>query len=93
LLGKRYFNTGNGIVASLLTAFYIPSIITASYALTETIFTNLLVLLVYLSAVFCDKPTALRFSLLGLIWTMAVLCRPTVGLYPLFLFITSFFTI
>lgn len=86
-LGRKLFNTGTGLTAAALTAFYIPSVISTGYALTETIFTALLLLLVYLSIEFSDRPTVWKFVVLGIVWTASVLCRPTIGLYPVFLFL------
>lgn len=86
LIGSRMFNRLTGLISACMTAFYFPFIVTAGYALTETIFTLLLVLLVYLSLAFSDRPSNLKFILLGAVWALSVLCRPTTGLYPLILF-------
>ncbi len=87
LLGKRLFNLRTAVAAAFLTSFYLPNIVTTGYMLTETLFTALLCLLIYVSIVFADNPGKLRFVLLGALWAAAVLCRPTIALYPILLFV------
>ncbi|MCX8128951.1 MAG: glycosyltransferase family 39 protein [Clostridia bacterium] len=86
LTAKFYFNKVTGLIAALLMAFYIPNIITVGYMLTETVFTMLLCLLIYLSLRFLSEPGYMKVTILGLIWTAATLCRPTVALYPILFF-------
>jgi 4-amino-4-deoxy-L-arabinose transferase-like glycosyltransferase len=85
-IGKFYFSNKIGIIAAFFVSFYIPNIVSVGYLLTETIFTTLLCILLYLSLVFCRKPGILKFSILGLVWTLSTLCRPTIALYPIMLF-------
>lgn len=85
LIGKFYFNEKIAIIAAAMMAFYIPNIVTIGYMLTETLFTTLLCLLIYLSLKYLQNPSYLRFAVLGVIWTLATLCRPTIALYPILL--------
>lgn len=86
LISKKLFNEKVGLITAFLVSFYPPNIVTPGYILTETLFTTLLYLLIYYSLEYASRPNALKFMLLGIIWTAAVLCRPTIALYPAFLF-------
>jgi 4-amino-4-deoxy-L-arabinose transferase-like glycosyltransferase len=86
LIGKRLFSAGTGLLAAALNAFYLPDIATCGYALTETIFTTLLCLIVLLSLSFSPTPSTGRFALLGAFWALCTLLRPTIAMYPLLLF-------
>ncbi|ODM27185.1 glycosyl transferase family 39 [Clostridium sp. Bc-iso-3] len=90
LIAERLFNKNVGLLTAFLVAFYIPNIITVGYMLTETLFTMLLCLLIYFSLLFSKKPRKAHFGLLGVLWAVATLCRPTIALYPVFLFIYLF---
>lgn len=90
LTARHLFNEKTALVSSFLVSFYIPNIVSAGYILTETLFTTLLLTLIYLSLKFAQKPTGAKFALLGLLWVLAVLCRPTIALYPVLLFIYLF---
>lgn len=87
LIAKKFFNSKAAFIASFFYAFYIPNIITTGYFLTETLFAFLLISLVYLSIVFAEAPSKLKFASLGLLYTIATLCRPTVAFFPVFLLI------
>ncbi|MCX7922754.1 MAG: glycosyltransferase family 39 protein [Clostridia bacterium] len=87
LIARYLINTIVGLIASFLVAFYIPNISTVGYLLTETLFTFLLCLLIYLSLIFSDKPCYKNFIVLGVVWAATVLCRPTIALYPVLYFI------
>ncbi len=87
LTAKHLFNSKTAIITAFIVAFYPPNIITTGYILTETLFTAVLMLLIYLSLKFSASPRYISFILLGVIWTAATLIRPTIGLYPLLLFL------
>ena len=87
LIAENLFNNKIAIFSAFLVAFYIPNITTAGYLLTETLFTTLLYLLIYLSLEFSKAPNYLKFITLGIVWALAVLCRPTIAIYPIFLFV------
>jgi 4-amino-4-deoxy-L-arabinose transferase-like glycosyltransferase len=90
LIAKELFNERVGLLASFFVAFYIPNIITVGFILTETLFTMLLCLLIYLSLFFAKRPAKARFAVLGVLWAVITLCRPTIALYPVMLFIYLF---
>jgi len=87
LTARKLFNDKIGLVAAFLVSFYLPNIVTVGYMLTETLFTTLLCLLIYLSIIFVEVPSKIKFFILGAIWGIAVLCRPTVALFPILMFI------
>lgn len=92
LIAEKLFNKNVGLLTAFLVAFYIPNIITVGYMLTETLFTMLLCLLIYFSLLFAKKPKKAYFGLLGVLWAVTTLCRPTIALYPVFLFIYLFWS-
>jgi len=85
MIAECIFDKKVALISSFLVSFYYPNIITPGYFLTENLFTPLLMLLIYLSLKFSMTPKTSQFMLLGLIWTLATLCRPTIALYPLLL--------
>ncbi|MDP4091884.1 MAG: glycosyltransferase family 39 protein [Bacillota bacterium] len=87
LTAKYLFDLKIALLSSIFVAFYIPGIVTTGYILTETVFTTLLILLLYLSLKFSHHPTYPRFIILGLVWALATMMRPTIGLYPVLLFV------
>ncbi|KNY29707.1 ArnT family glycosyltransferase [Pseudobacteroides cellulosolvens] len=87
LTAKKLFNEKAAFIAAIFYAFYIPNIVTSGYFLTETLFTFLLITMIYLSVVFVEAPGKLKFAGLGLLFTMAALCRPTAALFPALLLI------
>ena len=87
LLGKQLFSPAVGIISSILVAFYIPNITTTGYVMTETLFTTLLVLLIYISIIYSRSPSISRFCVLGIVWAATTLIRPTIALYPVLLFV------
>ncbi|HHW31235.1 MAG TPA: glycosyltransferase family 39 protein [Clostridiaceae bacterium] len=91
LIAEELFDKKIAVFSTLLVALYFPNIVTSGYFLTETLFTTLLLLLIFFSLSFSGNPTWYKFALLGFIWTLSVLCRPTIALFPLFLFIYLLF--
>ncbi|NSW91757.1 MAG: glycosyltransferase family 39 protein [Firmicutes bacterium] len=87
LTAKRLFNRKVALISAFLVSFYFPNIVTTGYFLTETLFTTLLMLLVYLSLRFAESLKAIDFALLGTVWAITTLCRPTIALYPIILFL------
>jgi 4-amino-4-deoxy-L-arabinose transferase-like glycosyltransferase len=86
LLAREFFNSKIAVITTFLVAYYIPNITTVGYILTETLFTFLLSLLIYLSLLFLKVPDRKRSFLLGIVWVLTTLCRPTTAFYPLLLF-------
>jgi len=92
LIAGKLFNKNVALLAAFLVAFYVPNIVTVGYMLTETLFTMLLCLLLYFSLLFAKKPKKTGFVFLGVLWAVATLCRPTIALYPIFLFVYLFWS-
>lgn len=87
LIAKDLFNAKIGLLTAFLVSFYMPNISTVGYVLTETLFTTLLTALIYYSIKFAKEPGNIKFIMLGILWTAATLCRPTIALYPALLFL------
>ena len=83
---KLLFNRKVALISSFLVSFYFPNIVTTGYFLTETLFTTLLMLLLYLSIKYSDSLKVSEFIILGIVWVITTLCRPTIALYPLIFF-------
>ena len=90
LTAKYLFSVKAALISAFLVSFYFPNVVTTGYFLTETLFTTLLALLIYLSLRFAASPKMLDFGLLGIVWAIAALCRPTIALYPAILFLYLF---
>ncbi len=88
---KKLFDYRTAILSAFFTAFYIPNITTAGYMLTETLFTMLLIFLIFLSLQFTNEPSIPKFTVLGGLWALVTLCRPTVALYPVLLAAYGYF--
>lgn len=86
-IAKELSNERTALISAILVSFYMPNITTPGYIMTETLFTTLLLLLVYYSLIFSAKPKISKFIILGSIWAAATLCRPTIALYPVLLII------
>jgi 4-amino-4-deoxy-L-arabinose transferase-like glycosyltransferase len=84
---KYLFNSKAAIITAFFVSFYVPNIVCTGYALTETFFTAVFMVLICLSLKFSIQLRYTNFLILGILWTAATLIRPTVGLYPLILFI------
>ncbi|MDP4182436.1 MAG: glycosyltransferase family 39 protein [Bacillota bacterium] len=84
---KKLFDNKTAILAAILYAFYVPNITTSGYFLTETLFSFLLIALIYISLIFMEAPSKLKFAALGVLWAIITLCRPTIALFPVFLLV------
>ncbi len=87
MIAKMLFGKWAGVIAAAIMAFYLPAITTSGYILTENLFTTLLLLLILLSLKFTAAPGVGRFAVIGAVWALAVLIRPTIALFPAFLLI------
>ena len=70
----------------LLCAIYPHFVFYPAYLLTETLFQFFLMVFVFLMFKLGEEFSPVRLVLSGLILGVAVLCRPTVVYFPLFLF-------
>jgi len=85
LVANCLFDKKIALISSFLVSFYYPNIITPGYFLTENLFTPLLLLLIYFSLKFQMNLKPSKFIILGVLWAITTLCRPTVALYPFLL--------
>lgn len=86
LIAKELVDEKVALISAFLISFYMPNITTPGYIMTETLFTTLLLALVYFSLIFSAKPKSGKFIILGVLWAITTLCRPTIALYPGLLF-------
>ncbi|MDD4495453.1 MAG: glycosyltransferase family 39 protein [Eubacteriales bacterium] len=85
LIARRLLGKTEAVVSTVLAAFYIPNLVTPGFILTETMFTLLLLLLLYLSLVFTHEINGWGFAAVGVVYALATLIRPTIALYPVVL--------
>ena len=85
MLAKHYFDVRTAFISAFLMSIYMPNITSAGFILTETLFAFLLCLLIYLSVSARGKPSLIRLCSIAFIWAAAVMCRPTIAFYPVFL--------
>lgn len=81
-IGCRTFGERTALWAVGLIAFYPPLWLMSLFIFTESLFTLLLLLLVYAALAAMERPTALRALAFGLLWAAAVYVRPTIALWP-----------
>lgn len=79
LTAKRIFNRPTAIITGIFSSLYMTFIICSKMLYTETLFTFLLVSIIYL-AIAAEKPGMMRFCLLGTLCGIATLLRST-GLF------------
>jgi 4-amino-4-deoxy-L-arabinose transferase-like glycosyltransferase len=90
LIGRRTVSEEVGVAAAALAAVYGYFIYYNVALMTETFFIVLILLTLYLSLELQEKPTPLRWVLLGLTLGLAVLLRQTVLLFAPFLLLWLF---
>ena len=78
----KLFGDAVALLSATFAAFYMPNLVTPGYMLTETLFTLLLLLLLYLSIIFTRKTSIKGMLAIGVVYTAACLCRPTIAPYP-----------
>lgn len=83
LIARRFIkNRFFALLPVALLMFYPPSILTPGLLLTETWYTTLMLLCLYLSLRFLDKPGMKLAVLLGIFYSLAVYFRPIIVLFP-----------
>ncbi|ADY56684.1 dolichyl-phosphate-mannose-protein mannosyltransferase family protein [Syntrophobotulus glycolicus DSM 8271] len=80
---QELFNKKTAQTAITLYLLYFPNIVGAVLILTETVFTFLLILLVYISMKALQSKEKKYYLLGGTILGLAVLVRPTILLFPI----------
>lgn len=83
LIGRKVFNSITALVACALSLTYVVNSATANLVLTETCFTFLLLLLIYLSLCAVEQKSLKLYIAGAIVWVGAIYFRPTIGLYPL----------
>lgn len=86
-ISKKVFNNKVAWIAVILNMIYIPEIITPGLILTETVFKFLLILLVYISLKGLESRRMIFYFLGGIVWSLGMLMRPTIALYPIVILI------
>lgn len=85
-IAKELLDARVAVIASFMVAFYLPNITAAGYFLTETLFAGLLYALIYFSLKMSKDLNIKNSLFLGCLWAVTTLCRPTIALYPVLLF-------
>jgi len=83
LLARKMFNNKVAVVALILSAIYIPNIYMTSLLLTETVFLFLFMLLCLIVVHGLEKKELKYYIVGGIVWGLAALFRPSIGLFPL----------
>ena len=83
LLARKMFNNKVAIVSLILSAIYIPNIYMTSLLLTETIFLFFFMLLCLIVIQGLEKKEFKYYIVGGIVWGLAALFRPSIGLFPL----------
>lgn len=81
-LGKRFFNVRVGIIASLISAFYLPDYFTAGVILSEMTFRTLLLLLICMTVIAIERNQGKWYFWIGLLTALAAYFKPQISLYP-----------
>ena len=81
-LGKRFFNARVGIIASIISALYLPDYFTAGVILSEMTFRTLLLLLICATVIALERKQAKWYMWIGLIVALAAYLKPQISLYP-----------
>ena len=83
LLARKMFNNKVAIVALILSAIYIPNIYMTNLLLTETMFLFFFMLLCLIVLHGLEKKELKYYIVGGIVWGLAALFRPSIGLFPL----------
>ena len=91
LLGRRFLPPGWALFAALLTAICPSLVVMATYVLSESLFTFLLLLALLASVVAAERPGRWQPALLaGVLWGATALVRSTTLLLPAMLLALAF---
>lgn len=81
-LGKRFFNVRVGVIASIISALYLPDYFTAGVILSEMTFRTLLLLLICATVFALERKQAKWYIGIGLLTAAAAYFKPQISLYP-----------
>ena len=90
-LGNQLFNSKVALWSALLVAIYPPYIIFSNFVLSETIYVFLVTATMYFLVKAFKYQSALWFMLGGILFGLGILVRSTLILFPVLLFISSYF--
>jgi hypothetical protein len=91
-IAVRFFvNRWVALITSAIVMFYPAGIIMPNLLLTETWFTTLTILCVYLCLLFLEKPSMKLAIWLGITFTGAIYFRPVIALFPVIVCLIMFF--
>jgi len=81
LTADKIYNRLSSILVGVFSSFYMPFVACSRLLYTETLFTFLLVLIVYLVIV-TDRPSITRFCILGFLCALSTLIKPIALFLP-----------
>lgn len=82
LICKSTFGSKVGLLACTFSAIYLPDVVSTGLALMEVTYKFLLLLLIYISILAIRTRKTQYYVSGGVIWALACLIRPTLGLFP-----------
>jgi len=83
LIVRKMFGSKSALVALILSAIYIPNIYVTTLMLTEICFLFFFMLLSLIIVHGLDKKELKYYIAGGIVWGLAALFRPSIGLFPL----------
>ena len=83
LIARKMFNNKVAVVSLILSAIYIPNIYMTNLLLTETMFLFFFMLLCLIVVYGLEKKQLKYYIVGGIVWGLAALFRPSIGLFPL----------
>ncbi|MDR0931306.1 MAG: glycosyltransferase family 39 protein [Clostridiales bacterium] len=86
-IAKHIFNKKIAIISMLISLVYVADYYASTLILTEVIFRTLFLLLMYFSTLALERGTAKMYIISGIIWSIAILFRPTIAAFPAVIFI------
>ncbi|MEK5478373.1 glycosyltransferase family 39 protein [Paenibacillus sp. FSL R5-0407] len=81
-IGRRLFNTRVGLIASIISALYLPDYFSSGVILSETTFRMLLLLLVCVTILALERNRTSLYILIGVLTAAAAYFKPHASLYP-----------
>ena len=86
-IGKKMFSEKAGLLAAAILALFPIQVLYVSHVMTETIFTTILLLIVWVVVEESDVHGPAQFIILGALTGLGMLMRTTVALVPLVIFL------
>ena len=86
-IGKKLFSEKVGLLGAAMLAVFPIQVLYVSHVMTETIFTTILLLIVWIVAGKNESHGSAQFILLGVLMGLGILIRTTVAFLPLVIFL------